>query len=338
MSGRDKGTILITTLWILTLLTLLALGVGMRVGIDIKMISFFINSHKAYYIAEAGVRKTVFFLEKDTNKNADSLNEIWSSGYDYTKEQFVLKDIKVGDGTFTVGYVTEKDENGEPVYLYGASDEEGKLNVNEIDGDMLAKLPGFSVEIASAVVDWRDEDDLPNPSGAEGDYYEGLDNPYESKNAKFSVPEELMLVKDVTREIYEGIKDIVTVYGEGYAVNINTAPREVLAVLAGPEFEDLPGKIVNYRKGSDGLAGTQDDNIFTDINAIGAQLASALTLNQAEFNRLEELKKAGYFKVMSGYFRIRSRGQVKNGKVKKTIEAVVKRTNKGTDFLYYHEI
>ncbi len=338
MIRPDKGTILMTTLWILTLLTLLALGVGIRIGIDVKMVSFFINSHKARYIAEAGIRKTVYLLEKDPNKNADSLNEIWSSGYDYDKEQFALKDIGVGEGAFTVWYVNERNEAGNPVYLYGAIDENSKLNINQIDGDMLAKLPGFSADIASAVVDWRDEDDIPNPLGAEDSYYEGLDAPYACKNGRFCVPEELMLVKDVTRDLYEGVKDLITVYGEDKAVNINTASREVLSVLAGAEYEDLAAKIISYRKGSDGIAGTPDDNIFTDINTISAKLASSLALSQAELNRAEELKNAGYFKVMSGYFRIKCRGEVKNGRIRKTIEAVANRDAKGTGLLYYHEI
>ncbi|MFH0840245.1 MAG: hypothetical protein V1883_04435 [Candidatus Omnitrophota bacterium] len=338
MRHSDKGAILITTLWILTLLTLLAMGIGIRVGVDIKIISFFVNSHKAHYIAEAGIRNTVFLIEKDATKTADSLNEIWSSGYDSVKEEFVLKDVKVGEGIFTVGYEIEKDETGNPVYLYGAIDEGGKININEAGGDILANLPGFSTDIAAAVADWRDEDDLSNPSGAEGDYYEGLDAPYECKDGRFSVPEELMLVKGVTREIYDGVEGLVTPYGGDKAVNINTAPKEVLAVLIGPEFEDLPGKIVNYRRGADGIIGTQDDNIFTDINTIGAKLTSALAINRVEFNRIEELKNAGYFKVMSACFRIRSRGEVKNGRVKKTIEAVIRRTDKGSEFLYYYEI
>ena len=335
----DKGTILITTLWILTLLTLLALGIGMRVGIDVKMISFFINSYKAHYIAEAGIRKTIFLLGKDSDKNADSLNEIWSSGYDYDKEQFVLKDIRVGEGAFTVGYEIERDEEGKPVYLYGAIDESGKLNINELGDDIIAKLPGFSPEIASAVLDWRDEDDLTGPfGGAEDDYYEGLEASYECKDAKFSVPEEILLVKDVTRDIYDGVKDIITVYGEGKAVNINTASREVLAVLLGPEMEDLPAKIANYRKGTDGIAGNQDDNIFKDLNTITAQLQSAMTLNAVELNRVEEIKNAGYFKVLSNYFRIRSVGEVKNGRVKKAIEVVAKRTDNLSEILYYYEL
>lgn len=335
---RNEGAILITTLWILTILTLLAMGIGMRVGMDVKMIGFFINSYKAHYIAEAGIRKTIFLLEKDSNKNADSFNEIWSSGYDYDKEQFVLKDIKVGEGAFTVGYEIEKDEEGKPVCLYGAGDESGRLNINELGDDIIAKLPGFTPEIAAAVLDWRDEDDLPGPGGIEGDYYEGLEAPYECKDAKFSAPEELLLVKGMTREIYEGVKDIITVYTEGKAVNINTASGETLAVLAGSEMEDLPAKIVNYRKGSDGIIGTQDDNIFNDINTIAVKLKTAMTLNANELLRIEELKNAGYFKVMSDCFRIRSCGNVRNGRVKKTIETVVKRQDKGSATLYYYEL
>jgi len=335
---QDRGTILITTLWILTLLTLLALGIGMRVGIDVKMISFFINSYKAHYIAEAGIRKTIILLGKDSNKNADSLNEIWSSGYDYDKEQFVLKDIKAGEGVFTVGYEIEKDEEGKPVYLYGAIDESGKININEMDGEMLANLPGFSTDIASAVLGWRDAADPTNLSGAEDDYYEGLEAPYECKDAKFSVPEELLLVKDVTREIYEGVKGIITVYGEGKAVNINTASKEVLAVLIGSQLEDLPAKIVNYRKGQDGIAGTQDDNIFVDINVIATQLKGPAALNDNEFYRIGELKDKGYLKVLSSCFRIRSTGAVKNGRIKKAIEVIVKRADKGSEILYYYEL
>lgn len=335
---RDRGTILITTLWILALLTLLALGIGTRVGIDVKMVSFFIDSYKAHYIAEAGIRKTIIFLGKDSDKNADSLNEIWSSGYDYDEEQFVLKDIKIGEGAWTVGYETEKDENGRPVYMYGAIDESGKLNINELGDDIIAKLPGFSPEIASAVLGWRDAADPANLIAAEDDYYEALEAPYEPKDAKFSVQEELLLVKGVTRDIYDGVKDIITVYGEGKAVNINTASSDALAVLLGAETEDLPAKIINYRKGTDGIAGTRDDNIFKDLNTITAMLQSAMTLNAVELNRVQEIKNAGYFKVMSNYFRIRSCGEVRSGRVKKTIEAVVKRTDNLSEILYYYEL
>ena len=342
-SGR--GAILITTLWILTLLTLLALGIGIRMGVDIKLIGFFINSSKAHYLAEAAIKKTISLLEMDTNKRVDSLKEIWSSGFDFDKEEFVLKDIALGEGTFTVSYKFGKDENGNPIYLYGASDEESKLNIDTMDSDMLLKLPNFSSEIVSAILDWRDEDDLTGNNlamteGAEDDYYEELDNPYECKDAPFSVLEELMLVKGVTEEIYDGIKDIVTVYGESKAVNINTASEKVLAVLMGEEYAELPGKIVKYRNGDDGLPGTEDDRIFSDIKTVVAELSASLTraLTLEEEKHLDFLiNEKKYFKLSSSTFRIVSQGEVRGGRIKKTIEVVVKRNGGKARILYYYE-
>ncbi|MEA3305922.1 MAG: type II secretion system protein GspK, partial [Candidatus Omnitrophota bacterium] len=242
---------------------------------------------------------------------------------------------------FTVSYKIGSDEEGNSLYLYGAGDESGKLNINKIDKELLAELPGFSVELASAVLDWCDEDSLARADGAEDDYYKGLENPYECRNAAFSVPEELMLVRGVTKEIYDKVKGIITVYGESAAVNINTSPAEVLAVLVGVEFEELPAKIVNYRNGHDELPGTEDDRVFTDTKTIVVQLSGSLTggpnlLEQKRLNELISDKKC--FKVYSNIFRIVSRGEVKNGRIKKMIEAVIKRTDgEDSEFLYYHE-
>ena len=325
MTSRE-GMILVTTLWILALLTLLAIGIGVRMAVDIKLVGFSLNSLKARYLAEAGLRRTTTLFEGDGSKIIDSLNEVWSCGYDFDEEEYVLKDIELGEGAFTVGYEFGKDEDENPIYLYGASDEEGKLNINKIDAKLLAKLPGFTDEIVAAVLDWRDEDSL-TIDGAEDEYYKGLDNPYECKDAPLSVPEELLLVKGVTEEIYDGVKDIITVYpidGDG-KVNINTAPEEVLAVLVGgEEFEDRPGKIIKDRNGQDNEPGTKDDEIFNDINAIAANYF----LNKTQ---------KGYFKFSSNTFRVVSRGEVKGGRAKQTIEAVVKRGEEASEILYYYE-
>lgn len=339
---EKHATILVTTLWILTLLTLLAIGIGVRMGVDIKLISFFLNSSKAHYLAEAGLRKAVALIEADENGACDSLNETWSSGYDSEEEKYLLKDIELGDGTFTVSYEFGKDEGGKPIYLYGASDEEGRLNINQLDGEALAKLPGFTSEIADCVLDWRDDNDVERPEGAESDYYKGLENPYECKNGMFEAPEELLLVKGVTDEIYDGLKGMITAYpkdGHG-SVNINTASKEVLAVLIGGDFEELPGKIIIYRNGDDGAPGTSDDRIFTDTETITAKLKSLTTmeLNELERNRLDYLiheKKC--FKVKSDTFRILSKGEIGKGRARKTIEAVVKRTGGMPEILYYYE-
>jgi general secretion pathway protein K len=347
-----KGTILVTTLWILALLTLLALGIGMRVGIDVKLMSYYLKSSKAHYLAEAGFRKTMALLEADDDKKVDSLNEAWSCGIDFGdgigfgEGENVLKDIELGDGTFTVSYEYRKDMEGNPAsHLYGASDEEGKININAIEKELLSRLsdviPEFTAEKVAAILDWRDTDDYAGEGGdTEKDYYEELDNPYKCKNGKFSVPEELLLVKGITRDVYDSIKDIITVYGDSEKVNINTASEKVLEVLIGSDFPELPGKIVTYRNGEDGIPGTYDDRerIFKKTDTIVNSLDS-----YAYVTRLEDGERAWlnankkYFKVNSNTFRVISKGNIKGSNVKKTIEAVVLRGKKGTEILYYYE-
>ena len=70
---------------------------------------------------------------------------------------------------------------------------------------------------------------------------------------------------------------------------------------------------------------------------IAEQLDVARACNEVELNRVRELVKGGYFKVNSATFRIISRGEVKGGRVKKTIEAVVRRSDEGSEILYYYE-
>ncbi|MBL7071962.1 MAG: general secretion pathway protein GspK [Candidatus Omnitrophica bacterium] len=342
-SSNKRGAILVTTLWILSLLTILAIGIGIRVGVDIKLMSFFLNSSKAHYLAGAGLRKTIMLIEQDNDKKVDSINEQWGCGFDFNEEEYLLKEIELGDGIFTVSYKSGKNEAGTDVYIYGASDEEGRLNINKLDDVMLAKLPEFTMEIVDSIMDWRDEDDVERLEGAESDYYGELESPYSCKSAPFSAPEELMLVKGMTEEIYNGIKDIITVYpGDGDGkVNINTATEAVLAVLIGEDLEELPGKIVRYRNGDDEEPGTEDDRIFNNVEAIITQLKAPLAsggLGAGELGRLNELvvnKKC--FKVNTNTFRILSRGTVGDGKVRKTVEAVVKRSDAETGILYYYE-
>ena len=225
---KQKGTILITTLWILALLTLLALGVGIRMGVDVKLIGFYVNSAKAHYLAEAGIRKTISLIEGDSD-SIDALNEPWACGFRYDEfglggeDDNMLKEIELGEGTFTVVNEFGKDGVGNAIYLYGASDEEGRLNINKLDQQMLQRLPNLTSDIVAAILDWRDENDIVDHlDGAETEYYKGLENGYECKDADFSVPEELLLVRGITPEIYSGMKDIITVYGNHKKININT--------------------------------------------------------------------------------------------------------------------
>ena len=131
-------------------------------------------------------------------------------------------------------------------------DEERKLNLNRLilangnapDEQRLAvfrkllSILDIEQSVADAVVDWLDNDDSARVGGAEISYYLSLPYPYRAKNDLFDTPEELRLVRGVTKEIFEKIKPFVTIHSSGM-VNINTAPKEILMALsAGQDAAD----------------------------------------------------------------------------------------------------
>ena len=108
-----------------------------------------------------------------------------------------------------------------------------------------------------------------------------MEIPYECKDGKFEVLEELLLIRGMTPEIYSKIKGAVTVYGNG-RININTVGLDVLQALG--LSKSFAERIIKYRQGDDEEDGTEDDNIFDsveDIRDIGPLFTEeSIVLNQ----------------------------------------------------------
>jgi general secretion pathway protein K len=115
-----------------------------------------------------------------------------------------------------------------------------KLNVNRMSEVQLQTFFSFllsdfskSTKLSQAIMDWRDADSIPRPSGAERDAYikeEMLSLPM---NAPFREIEELQDVMGMTPEIYERAKPYLTTHGTTNLVNLNSAPVPVLRALPG---------------------------------------------------------------------------------------------------------
>jgi len=98
---------------------------------------------------------------------------------------------------------------------YGLSDESARLNINallladeQMEGggqQLLMALPGMTIDVADAILDWIDEDAEPRENGCEGEYYSGLTPGYAPRNGPLETVEELLLVRGVTPELLFGI-------------------------------------------------------------------------------------------------------------------------------------
>ena len=142
-----------------------------------------------------------------------------------------------------------------------------------------------------------------------------------------------MLVKGMTPEIFSQIKGIVTVY-DTERVNINTASFNCFYALG--LSSELCERIIKFRQGGDGLAGTEDDYIFKtpeDLLNIGS-------LFTEEATQINSLISRNMFTVKSNIFRVSSLGQFKDGRGTRSrqIDCVLKRQqDKAPIILYWHE-
>lgn len=260
-----RGSVLIVALWSLFLLAMLAVAVHAYVMPYAELSGKLMTRTKMHYFANAGVERAIFEVENDDTDQYDSLYDSWSNN------DAAFNNVAIEGGTFSA--VKDAVLSGDEPQ-YGLTDEEGKININKAPQHVLKNLfekvahaePEEADAIADSIIDWRDEDDATHKNGKENDYYQALERPYDCKNSDFEVKEELLLVGGVMPEMFDKIKDHITVYGDG-AVNVNTASIPVLVSLGMDEA--LAEKIIHFRAGSSPKKnGEIPENVFTDDSPI----------------------------------------------------------------------
>jgi type II secretory pathway component PulK len=306
---NKKAQVIIIILWTLVILTILAVTIGHRVSIAMRLSRYQRDSLGASCSAGAGINSAIVVLDNDDRGN-DGLRDIWSTGIEPLTNKPLLENIEVKEGsqeTFTVSYLYDKDNDT----CLCMSDEERKININTADKDLLeALLAECGVanpqELTKDIRLWRGHN-IPESSDYTG-------SGYNNKNVEFSNIEELLLVKGVKEtapQNLEKLMGLITVFSSGL-VNINTAPEEVLTVLIKAiivkshtdsiSADILVRKIMNYRETAD----------FTDTS-IGKNMDS----------------------VNSHHFRIISRGKIFGSNIERIIECVYDRRNQ--KIVFWHE-
>lgn len=201
------------------------------------------------------------------------------------------------------------------VYLH---DENRKINLNGISDENKGILKQYFTQmgidvfaadiIVDSILDWIDPDDLTHLNGAEDNYYGSLPEPYKTKDAPFSSIEELTLVRGVTPEIFESIRNDITVYGdEQIKVNINLASREILSSVLGLSGE-LVDELMLYLEENGTIKDSEElRQVFWDLGIIGdsfEKIKPYITIGQSGFVTISAVSrgsKMGYeYKLIAG--------------------------------------
>jgi len=344
--NNKSGIIIIIVVWVLVILTTLAISLGRHASLEVAMTKYSIGKVKARSLAWAGliyaIEQLRLDMEDEESKNIDTLYHCGIRTSLDPQELFQEKELE--GGTFSVMYNSESSTEGESADIrYGMRDEAGLINLNvisrSIDGQktFIELMKSFGVdqegaqEITHSVNDWIDADDQvtssSNQSGAEKDYYQSLALPYPCKNSFFDSKEELLLVKGVTTEIYDQIKNYITVFPKDnkFAIHLNTASAVVLKAYAKAKaiqqegfddqvIESLVQKMIAFRNGDDQQEFTSDDRSMEEM--------SKNDLGTSEWSIFQRISQ---HKSNSEFLRISAVGREAGGGVQSRIEAVVKR-------------
>lgn len=180
-NGEKKGLVLIAVLWVVVVLIVLVTVLGRKSRLDTKVCLARMEGLRCKWASRAGIEKAIGVLNEDA-RESDNLWDLWSDN----DEDF--NDVMLEKCRFSVRVI----------------DEASKLNINTATKGQLLGLPDMVEEIADAIIDWRDSDDTPSEAGAEGGYYENLPYGYMARNGPFRTIRELLLIKDVSEELFYG--------------------------------------------------------------------------------------------------------------------------------------
>jgi type II secretory pathway component PulK len=300
---NNRGAILIMALWTMAFLGIIASYIGLRVRQRVDLLSRIEGRSQLRFLAEAGIRKSIVAISKEMDRSNKTLTP---QGRRYlSNNEADFKNIVLGFGHADVAY-SIKESLMEDTY-YGVVDEESKINLNTVPLETLSNLfmnagsvhADQAHQIAQAIVDWRGEHSAELVGFESDNYYSNLAHSYEQKRAPFELPDELLLVRGMTPDIYKNILPFITVYGDG-VVNINTASQEVLSALG--LSIDVVQKILLVREGADHREKTEDDYFFRKTYDIAIEMKGLIELSVDEVKQIDLLNQNGKIKTNSSIF------------------------------------
>ncbi len=223
---RQRGLALLTVLWMLIMLSALAIGLGATARTETHLARNLIDAARARHLAEAGVERGVMALLNE--REAPLLRPDGSRGLEF----------RLGGGLVRLAVI----------------DECGKIDLNTGWGELLrgavhvAGLEGREADaLTDSILDWRDPDDQRLPHGAERRDYEraGMIGP---RNAPFATVEELQQVMNMTPDLYRKLEPIMTVHCLQSGIDPRVASAAALRALPGIRDREVDEMMAQRRQ------------------------------------------------------------------------------------------
>ncbi len=228
MQNKQQGIALVIVLWMLALMTIIALAFSGMTRTESLLSNNMIRSAQARAEAESGIWLAVNDLLKPNNNRRFAAN----------------------------GLPVQLRSDPDRKLTISILDESGKVDLNKASEQLLIGLissAGIDFDqtnqIVDAILDWRDKDDLTRLNGAEDDDYKSNGYAYGAKDGTFNSIEEVMLIQGMDQSLYKKLQDLITVHSMQSRVRINSAPLGVLKALPGLSDEIIAEIITSRQNG-----------------------------------------------------------------------------------------
>jgi general secretion pathway protein K len=206
----EHGLALVSVLWALVILSLLAASLIASLGFSYRLAHNRGERARAEALAEASIARAVLaMLDRRPDK-------AWRIDGTVTRFTYAGAALRVA-----------------------IQDELGKIDLNAADGPLLkglfrsAGLDAETAEImADRVQDWRDSTGLHRVNGASDEDYRAAGYSYGPRHGPFQTINELKLVLGMTPALFDRITPAITVYSGRPSLDPATAPAAALRALA----------------------------------------------------------------------------------------------------------
>lgn len=212
MKIKQRGIVLVLVLWMIILLTIIAVTYSQSSRTETLSTANNVNQLKAIAAAEAGIHIVINDLLKIQNEQE------WSQ-----------------DGQ---AFLTQFDQAELSISLRNTA---GLIDINTVSDTLLLRL--FEAVLpedehqatVDAILDWRDPDNLKRNLGAEKDEYRRLNIEPSAKNGPFNTVNELLNVLGMTQDLYQEIYPYLTVHSQHKFLNPKYADETLLYYFSDDE-------------------------------------------------------------------------------------------------------
>ncbi|HWL39485.1 MAG TPA: hypothetical protein VNO75_04540 [Gemmatimonadaceae bacterium] len=305
-TSERRGFALIAAIWLLVAFAAIGLGISLHSRARRLSAANILEETRALAAAEAGLEHLRSRLARLSGSSPLPALVPAPANDPWRYASLVLSDtVPLGDQRYRVRI----------------RDAGGSLNLNRVDEETLRRLlialridAARATDVAQAVLDWRDADDLHRLNGAEREDYIRTGASALPANAPFSRVEELQFVHGMTPELFTRMIPLLTIVGTGQ-VNMNAAPRPVLLALPGMS-EEAAAVVERMKISSKPLTNLQE--LAVELSADARAKFAAAT---------PELQRLVTFQTWE--LEVRSEGWNVGSAVQKRIDALVARAGGG---------